>query len=418
MPDANDMELLREYSRDGSETAFADLVRRHINLVYSVALRHVGITAHAEEITQAVFIILVRKAAGLREKTVLEGWLYETARLTALSFMRGERRRQLREQEAYMQSILNEPDTGDAVWNQLASLLDEAMARLGKTDRDAVILRFFNDKSVRDVATSLQVSEAAAQRRILRALEKMHRFFTKRGVNSTIAIIAGSIPAHSIQIAPAALAKTVTAVATTKGSIAAASTLTLVKGALKIMAWSKIKLATTICLGVVLAASISTVIVAQTKSVDTNTANIVATDDTPLITPHVSVGKVKAGMTEDEVIVALGQPDRQQGEVLIYDSRFGFSVVCSRQKIVGAVFCGDASGRPNSPIVKAFTARTREGIGMGSSKEALIKAFGPPTSRKPWSAGQEQLEYTPLGLTFTLQQDKVIHIIVNLRKTQ
>src|SRR6185295_14292433 len=98
MPDVSDMELLRDYERQGSEEAFAALVRRHINLVYTAAFRHVGIVAHAEEITQAVFVILARKAAGLRPDTILEGWLYETTRLISLSFMRGERRRQLREQ--------------------------------------------------------------------------------------------------------------------------------------------------------------------------------------------------------------------------------------------------------------------------------------------------------------------------------
>ena len=102
MPDANDMELLRDYARHGSETAFAELVQRHIGLVYSAALRHVGIAAQAEEITQAVFIILARKVSNLRPDTILEGWLYETARLTSLSFLRGERRRQFREQKAYM----------------------------------------------------------------------------------------------------------------------------------------------------------------------------------------------------------------------------------------------------------------------------------------------------------------------------
>jgi RNA polymerase sigma factor (sigma-70 family) len=98
------MDLLRDYQRQGSEEAFAELVRRHVNLVYSAALRHAGIAAHAEEITQAVFVILARKAAGLRPDTILDAWLYETTRWTALSFLRGERRRQWREQEAYMQS--------------------------------------------------------------------------------------------------------------------------------------------------------------------------------------------------------------------------------------------------------------------------------------------------------------------------
>ncbi len=145
MPDVSDMELLRDYDRQGSEEAFAALVQRHLNLVFSVALRRVGIAAQAEEITQAVFIILARKAANLRPDTVLEGWLHETTRLTSSSFLRGERRRQWREQEAYMQSTLQE-STDPLIWKQLAPLLDEAMAKLGTKDRDAVMLRFFKEK--------------------------------------------------------------------------------------------------------------------------------------------------------------------------------------------------------------------------------------------------------------------------------
>jgi RNA polymerase sigma factor (sigma-70 family) len=260
MPDVSDMELLRDYDRQGSEAAFAELVRRHINLVYSVAFRHVGIAAHAEEITQAVFVILARKAASLRPDTVLEGWLHETTRLTALSFLRGERRRQFREQEAYMQSTLQE--SADAVaWNQLAPLLDEGMSRLGKKDRDAVMLRFFKDKNVCEVAAALKVTEAAAQRRVLRAVEKLRRFFTRRGVVLPAAVLTAAISANSVQAAPALLAKTATAVAITKGAAASGSTLTLIKGALKLMAWTKAKTAVIAGMGVLLAAGTATIAV-------------------------------------------------------------------------------------------------------------------------------------------------------------
>jgi RNA polymerase sigma factor (sigma-70 family) len=260
MPEVSDMELLRDYDRQGSEVAFAELVRRHINLVYSVAMRHVGVAAQAEEITQAVFIILARKAAGLRPGTILEGWLHETARLTALSFQRGERRRQFREQEAYMQSTLQESAT-DSTWNQLAPLLDEAMSRLGQKDRDVVILRFFKEKSVREVATVLNITEAAAQRRMLRALEKLHHYFNRRGVSSTTAVIVGVISTHSVQAAPAALAKTVAVVAIAKGTAASTSTLTLIKGALKIMAWTKAKTAVVTVAAVIAATGTTTIVI-------------------------------------------------------------------------------------------------------------------------------------------------------------
>ena len=260
MPDVIDIDLLQDYRRNASEEAFAELVQRHVSLVYSTALRHTGIPAHAEEIAQAVFVILARKAGALRPDTVLEAWLYETTRLTSLSFLRGERRRQFREQEAYMQSTLHE-STGDSTWNQIAPQLDEAMARLGKKDREAVVLRFFKEKNLREVAAALNVTEAAAQSRVHRALEKMRRYFSTRGVVSTTAIIANEISTHSVHAAPAGLAKTISAVAVAKGATASTSTLTLIKGAMKIMAWTKAQTAIAAGAIVLLAAGTATITV-------------------------------------------------------------------------------------------------------------------------------------------------------------
>ena len=147
-----------------------------------------------------------------------------------------------------MQSTLQESPE-NAVWHQIAPLLDEAIARLGKKDRDAVILRFFKERSVRDVAAAMQVSELAAQRRVLRAVDKLRQFFAERGVDSPADAITNSIAAHSIQMAPAGLAAAATAAA--KGAAASTSTLTLVKGALKIMAWTQTKNAGAIVVGAV-----------------------------------------------------------------------------------------------------------------------------------------------------------------------
>jgi RNA polymerase sigma factor (sigma-70 family) len=245
MSEADDAQLLRDYARNGSETAFAELVQRYVGLVYSAAFRCVGAAAHAEEITQAVFIILARKAASLRSEIVLGGWLYETTRLTALSFLRAERRRQFREQEAYMQSTLHQPGA-DSIWPQLAPLLDEAIARLGKKERDALVLRFLKEKEVHEVAAALRVSEAATHKRVNRALEKLRLFFAKRGISSTTAILAREISSHSIQATPPGLATAVTAAAIAKGATASASALTLIQGALKLMAWTKAKTAVVI----------------------------------------------------------------------------------------------------------------------------------------------------------------------------
>ncbi len=175
MSEPDDIALLKQYAESHSESAFAALVERHVNLVYSVALRSVGNAHAAEEIAQAVFIILARKAKSLGDQTVVSGWLYQTARLTAANFVRGEIRRQNREQEAYMQSILNEPES--ETWRQIAPLLDDAMGRLGEKDRNAVVLRFFENKNLDEVGAALGASEDAAKMRVNRALEKLRKIF-------------------------------------------------------------------------------------------------------------------------------------------------------------------------------------------------------------------------------------------------
>jgi len=138
---SDDMALVREYAQSNSEQAFATLVSQHVNLVYSVALRQVRDRHLAEEITQSVFIILAGKAKSLSPKTILSGWLCRTARYVSANTLSIQRRRQFREQEAHMESILNEPEPG--VWNQIAPLLDEALNCLGEKEHDAVVLRFF-----------------------------------------------------------------------------------------------------------------------------------------------------------------------------------------------------------------------------------------------------------------------------------
>ena len=211
MQELDDNALLREYVERDSEEAFAALVTRHVNKVYSVALRLTGNPHSAEEITQAVFVILAKKSRHLGKRVILSGWLYQTARLTAVTFIRGGIRRARREQEACMQTALNENES-DA-WVQIAPLLDAAMAGLNETDRHAVVLRFFDGKSLREVGAALGASEDAAKMRVSRALEKLRRFFMKRGVVSTTAAIAGAISTYSVQAAPAALAHTLAGVA-------------------------------------------------------------------------------------------------------------------------------------------------------------------------------------------------------------
>lgn len=249
------MALLRDYAARHSEEAFATLVKRHVDRVYSVALRHVRDSHHAEEITQAVFVILAQNAQRLRKGVILGGWLYQTARLTALMHIRSEIRRARREQEAHMQTASHDNDAG--MWAQIAPLLDAALARLNETDRNALVLRFFYGKSMKDVGATLGAREDTARMRVNRALEKLRAYFLRHGVTSTAETIAGAITTNSLQLAPVALAGSSTAAALAQGASASVSTSTLIKGALKAMAWTKTK--TTIAAGVVALIAIVTV---------------------------------------------------------------------------------------------------------------------------------------------------------------
>ena len=256
MQPPDDAELLTAYATRHSEEAFTELVGRYVALVYSAALRQVREPQLAEDVTQAVFIILARKARAVSRHTAISGWLCRVAHFVSRDALRAERRRQHREQIATRMD--NTPDTD---WRHIAPLLDEVVAQLSEKDRNAIVLRFYEHKSFGEVGNVLGVDADAAQKRVSRALEKLRIFFARRGVSSTTAVIAGAISANSVQIAPVALAKTVTAVAVTKGAAASSSTLTLIKGALKIMAWTKAKTAVVVGVGLLLAASTTTVVV-------------------------------------------------------------------------------------------------------------------------------------------------------------
>lgn len=265
----DDLTLLQEYARNQSETAFATLVTRHANLVYSVAMRQVNDPHLAEEITQAVFIILARKAGKISPRVVLPGWLCRTARYAGGNALTTQRRRQQREQEAHMQSQLDQANNTPSelaetvTWRQIAPLLDGALETLGRKDHDALVLRFFANKNFAEVGAVLGASEDTARIRVNRALEKLRKFFAKRGVSSTTDLIAGAISAHVVTAAPVDLARAVTAIAVPKGAAASLSTFNLIKGALKMMAWTKVQ--TTVVVGLAAILAVGTRGVVTTK---------------------------------------------------------------------------------------------------------------------------------------------------------
>ncbi|HVS54439.1 MAG TPA: sigma-70 family RNA polymerase sigma factor [Opitutaceae bacterium] len=211
-----DEDLLRRYTDDGSEPAFAELVERHLNLVYSVARRHVPSSSLAEDVAQTVFIELARNARRIKSGTPLIAWLHVVARRSAINATRADARRRSREQAAAELGTASERHESamksrPSDWAEVEPLLDEAVESLTAADRAALLLRYFENKSLREVGAALGTSDDAAQKRVSRAIEQLRRFFLRRGVAATAGSLASDLSAHALQVAPAGLAGSITA---------------------------------------------------------------------------------------------------------------------------------------------------------------------------------------------------------------
>src|SRR3954466_14364615 len=234
--DDDDGELLRRYARQRDEAAFTRVVRRHVDLVFSAAIRRVGDRHLAEDVTQAVFVILARKAGRLCNvrDVVLSGWLLQCVRYASANAIKMETRRRTHERAAAIRSdawgagagagACSSNPTDVLIWHEVAQQLDDAVLRLPAADREAVLLRYFEDRPIRDIATKLNVTEGAAKQRVSRALEKLRQLLSRHNAALTSALhspaLAALLSSHAVRAAPPGLWSSVVAAAT--GSATAA----------------------------------------------------------------------------------------------------------------------------------------------------------------------------------------------------
>ena len=233
-----DAVLLERYARHRADEAFTELVRRHVDLAYSAALRQVRDAHLAEDVTQAVSIVLSRKAASLGPHVVLPAWLLHVTRCAASDALRRQARCERKEREA---SPVLEPATSgtpEPEWQLMAPFLDEGLAALNEMDRSAVVLRYFSNLPQHEVGTRLGISEDAAEKRVERALEKLRQFFAHRGVVLVVPLMASLLSHHAVQAAPAHLVAALPSVVTAAaGGIQITTGSTVAAGTLKHMAW-------------------------------------------------------------------------------------------------------------------------------------------------------------------------------------
>jgi RNA polymerase sigma factor (sigma-70 family) len=216
-----DAELLRRYFEEKSEAAFAELVQRHLGLVYASALRRVGGDAQlAEDVAQQVFTDVARRAAVLARRPVLAGWLFTSARFAAAKAMRTARRRLEREKEAQIMEALTSESTAPVDWEKARPLLDDAIGELAERDREAILLRYFEDRDFSSIGARLNLSENAARMRVERALEKLRTLLARRSVTSTATAIATVLAQQTAVALPAGLATSVTSAALAAGGVA------------------------------------------------------------------------------------------------------------------------------------------------------------------------------------------------------
>lgn len=248
-----DHDLLRQYASDRSQPAFAELVRRHAEWVRAAAARQVRDTHLAEDVTQAVFMVLAKKAPSFGEGKPLAAWLFGVLRLVTRRALRDEQRRRHHERRAAQHAMANaarmSPDEqvlAPEEWAEVSRVLDESVARLPAPDRDAVLLRFYQRKNFADVGAALGgVSEEAARKRVTRAVDRLRERLSHSGPalgSERLAPALWSMTTPTIEQAGTVSTLASAADAAAGGTLTTGKPLALAKGAMKMAMYSAMRI--------------------------------------------------------------------------------------------------------------------------------------------------------------------------------
>ena len=357
----NDSELLRRYADERSEAAFAELVARYVNLVYSAALREVaGDPASAENLSQAVFTELARQVAKLRRHPALAGWLYTAVRHVAANWRRSQQRRVERELAAHTMNETLSPAATDSLWQELRPVLDDAMHELREADRTAVVLRFFEDRSLKQVGAALGLNENAARMCVDRALDKLRKLLVRRGVTSTASSLAAALAAGAVIAAPAGLAA---GLASTANAAVTAASVSTSATLLNIMTTTQVKAGLA---GVLLVTAVAVPTWQQTRINRLAKENQQLQTQTAQITPlQTEVTRLRAADVDRTELERLRASEAQTKSELL---RLRAAVTAAETKAAASVAATPASATSPEGAESAALAG-----GLGAGMQAMVK---------------------------------------------
>ncbi len=419
-----DWKLLSQYIQTSSQEAFAALVHRHSVWVYSTAARIVRDRHTAEDVAQAVFIILANKAHTISERTSVAGWLFNATRYSSAHALRAQRRRTRHEKKAALMKREVIEQTHDPAWDEVAPFLDQFLARLSPEDRDPILLRFFERASMSGISRELGISEDAAKRRVSRAVGHLRSIFLRSGVTLSDTAFGAMLLANATPAPPLAglpnptqIMATMAALRIAKGALlqtlmpklkVAAVALVAVSGlALGLLWFSPQQRASLASLGLTEAAPNRDAPVAkspQSLSLDG-------------VRPGDGIGLLRLRMTRAEAINTLGPPEKSSGGSLQWPSRG-----------IGAIFTSEANPRVATILggeldpwksSAALTQRTPEGLGIGSTESEILAIYGAPSraldSMDAGLPASRFLSYWQRGIEFKLSKGHVVFLSITAR---